>query len=277
MRKVREILRLRWDVGLSQRETARSLSISPSAVCECVRRAREAGLSWPACSELGDVELEACLYRKVSPPVPKAVPDWARVHRELRRKGVTLQLLWQEYREVHATDGYSYSQYCDLYRRYRGKLDVVLRHEHRAGEKLFVDYAGHGIPIVDPRTGEVTRAEMFVAVLGASSYTYAEATPSQRLPDWIQSHQRAFEFFGGVTEVTVPDQPSLDRGFERAGRCPTASLAASCALTEGRWTWGGTRARRYTWSKGRGARWRRSSRCSSGRLSEMATRPSRGG
>jgi len=216
MRKVREILRLRWGVGLSQRQTARSLSISSSAVCECIRRAREAGLSWPLSSELDDVELETRLYRTSISPVPKATPDWSQVHREMRRKGVTLQLLWQEYREGHATDGYSYSQYCDLYRRYRGKLDVVLRHEHRAGEKLFVDYAGDGVSIVDPRTGEVTRAELFVAVLGASSYLYAEATPSQRVPDWIQSHIRAFEFFGGVTEVTVPDQ--LKSGVSRSCR-----------------------------------------------------------
>ena len=128
----------------------------------------------------------------------------AYLHRELKRKGVTLQLFWYEYKEANP-DGYQYSQFCHLYRQWRKKLDVTLRQEHRAGEKLFVDYCGQTVPIIDPVTGEITQAEIFIAALGASSYTFSEATPSQELPFWIRSHVHAFEFFGGVPEILVPD------------------------------------------------------------------------
>jgi transposase len=132
-------------------------------------------------------------------------PDWTQIHQELQtHKDLTLQLVWQEGRESNP-EGYGYSRFCDLYRRWLGKLDLVLRQEHRAGEKMFVDYAGATIPIHDPRTGEAQQAAVFVAVLGASSYTFAEATPGQDLRSWIGSHMRAFEFFGGVTQVVVPD------------------------------------------------------------------------
>ncbi len=134
-----------------------------------------------------------------------AEPDWEYVHRELRRKGVTLLLLWQEYKESHPDDGYQYSAFCGHYRKFRSKLDVVLRQEHKAGEKLFVDYSGDGIGIVDPATGEPWEAQLFVATLGASSYTFAEATPTQELRWWIEAHIHTFEHLGGVTEITVPD------------------------------------------------------------------------
>jgi transposase len=208
MRKIREILRLRWGEGRSEREVARSVGVSPSTVVRVTARARRAGLLWPLPSELDEGVLEARLYPPTpSSRQPRAVPDFKTVHRELRRKGVTLQLLWEEYREAYPRDGYAYSRFCELYRGWAGKLDVVMRQEHRAGEKVFVDFSGDGIPIVDRKTGEVTEARLFVAALGASSYTYVEAFPSEQLRWWIQGHVHAFEHFGGVTEVVVPDQP----------------------------------------------------------------------
>jgi transposase len=207
MRAIREILRLRWGLGLSQREVANSVGIAQSAVSNCARRAREAGLSWPIDEDLDDAALEALLYRQLVPAnAPRAKPDLEWVHRELRRKGVTLQLLWQEYKAAHPSNGYQYTQFCEHYRRFRDNLDIPMRLDHRAGEKAFVDYSGDGIPIHDPRTGEVTYAELFVAVLGASDYTFATLTPSQDLRCWIDAHIRCFEFFGGVPEITVPDQ-----------------------------------------------------------------------
>jgi transposase len=131
------------------------------------------------------------------------VPDWAEVHRELHRKGVTLALLWSEYRE-RCPDGFGYSWFAERYRAYAGRVDVVMRGEHRAGEKLFLDFAGDTIPIVDPNTGEIARAQLFVAVLGASNYTYAQAVPSQALPHWTSAHVAAFEFFGGVPAILAP-------------------------------------------------------------------------
>ena len=206
MRKVREVLRLAQEAGLNQRQVARSLSLSPTTVGEYLRRAETAGLTWPLPPELDDAQLEAQLY-----PLPargkddtRPMPDWAEVHRELKRKGVTLLLLWQEYKAIHP-DGLQYSQFCDRYRYFAGKLDLVMRQHHRAGEKLFVDYAGQTVEVVDRHTGEVRQAQIFVAVLGASNYTYAEATWTQQLPDWIGAHVRAFGFLGGTSEVVVPD------------------------------------------------------------------------
>jgi transposase len=206
MRKVREVLRLAQEAGLNQRQVARSLALSPTTVGEYLRRAESAGLAWPLPSELDDTQLEARLY-----PLPargkadtRPMPDWAEVHRELKRKGVTLLLLWQEYKATHP-DGLQYSQFCDRYRYFAGKLDLVMRQHHRAGEKLFVDYAGQTVDVVDRSTGEVREAQIFVATLGASNYTYAEATWTQGLPDWCASHMRTFEFMGAVAELLVPD------------------------------------------------------------------------
>ena len=217
MRKIKEVLRLCWGHGLSKRKTARSCGISRPAVDEYLLRAEEAGLSWPLPAELDDGALERLLF-PCTPSLPaaaRALPDWSTIHRESKRKGVTLFLLWQEYRETHP-EGYQYSWFCERYRAWQGRLDVVMRQDHRAGEKLFVDYAGQTVPVVDRLTGEVREAQIFVAVLGASNYTYAEATWSQGLPDWIGSHQRCFRYLGGVPEIVVPD--NLRSGVTKAHR-----------------------------------------------------------
>ena len=206
MRKVRQVLRLAHEAGLGKRQIARSLSMSPTTVGEYLRRAGQAGFSWPLPEGWDDGRLEAELF----PRLPKrardgrVLPDWAHVHREIKRKGVTLVLLWEEYKAVHP-DGLQYSQFCDRYRTWAGKLNLVMRQTHAAGEKLFIDYAGQTVPVVDPRTGAVRDAQIFVACLGASQYTYAEATWTQGLPDWIASHIRCFEFLGSVPALLVPD------------------------------------------------------------------------
>jgi transposase len=217
MRKVKEILRLRFEVGRGQRQIARSCAIGKTTVAECLTRFERSGLSWPQAAQLDEATLEHKLYPATVavPAEERAVPDWPYIHRELPRKGVTLTLLWYEYKSVHP-DGYQYSWFCDQYRAWCMKLDVVMRQEHRAGEKLFVDYAGQTVEVVDRRTGEVRAAQIFVAVLGASSYTYAEATWTQQLPDWIGSHVRAFAFFGGVPELAIPD--NLRSGVSKAHR-----------------------------------------------------------
>ena len=206
MRKVKEVLRLKFDAELSNRQIAQSCSMGHSTVGEYIRRFRQASLSWPLPEDIDDNHLEQLLF-----PQPqlgsshiRPVPDCAYIHRELRRKGVTLMLLWQEYKQQHP-QGYQYSQFCDLYRRWTKTIDAVMRQHHVAGEKMFVDFSGDGIPIVDRETGVVTEAQLFVAVLGASSYTYVEAFPSQELRWWIEGHIHAFEYFGGVTQAVVPD------------------------------------------------------------------------
>lgn len=206
MRKIEEILRLKYKVGLTHREIARSCGVSAGTVSEYVTHAKAAGISWPLPAGVGGEMLEELLFpsrtegagRKTEPP------DWATVHKELRRKGVTLSLLWVEYRQEHA-DGYSYSQFCHHYRRWVKQLHPMMRQKHRAGEKLFVDYAGQTVPVIDATTGEKAAAQIFVAVLGASNYTYAEAHASQTLRNWIGAHVRALSFLGGVPEVLVPD------------------------------------------------------------------------
>lgn len=206
MRKIRDILRLSWACGLSARQVAASCGIARSSVAECLRRAQAAGLSWPLPEELD----EALLQRRLYAPPPRlaeserATPDWPHVHRELKRKGVTLFLLWQEYKEVHP-EGYQYSRFCELYRQWSGRLDRSMRQTHRAGEKLFVDYAGQTVAVVERHSGLVRQAQVFVAVLGASNYTYAEATWSQELAQWLGPHVRALAFLGGVPELVVPD------------------------------------------------------------------------
>ena len=216
MRKIKEILRLQGEMGLGVRQIARSLSVSHSTVLDMLHRAQAAGIAWPLPADLDETALEAKLYPgNQQGALPHAEMDMTSLHRELRHKGVTLQLLWQEYKRDHP-DGYQYSWFCDRYREWSGTLDLVLRQQHRAGEKMFVDYAGQTVPVVDPRTGEVRQAEIFVAVLGASNYTFAEATWSQELPHWIGSNCRAFEFFAGVTEIVVPD--NLKAGVARANR-----------------------------------------------------------
>jgi len=215
MRKVREILKLRWGQGLSERKVARSCGVGRTTVQECVRRAREAGLSWPLPERLSDRKLESLLYPTCpSPGDEPPVPNWAEVHREVKRKGVTLWLLWEEYKEEHP-NGFQYSWFCEKYAEWAAPLEVTMRQQHKAGEKLFVDYAGQTVPVVvDRRTGEVREAQIFVATCGASSYTFCEATWTQKLPDWIESHNRAMAFFGGVHEILVPD--NLKSGVSKA-------------------------------------------------------------
>lgn len=213
MRKIREALRLRTS-GLTTREVGESIGVGRTSVSEYLKRAARAGLSWPLPDELTDTALEALLF----PPPPDAPtvyprPDWAHVHRELRRPGVTLSLLWEEYREAHPT-GYGYSRFCELYRRWEGRLAPVMRQHHVAGEALYVDYAGATFEVMDPATGEVREAQFFVAALGASNLTYAEAAWTQGLSDWIGSHVRAFAFFGGVTATVVSD--NLKSGVTKA-------------------------------------------------------------
>lgn len=206
MRKIKEVLRLKWQNGCSNKKVATSCNIARSTVREYLKRAQEEGLSWPLDPELGDADIENLLFSATQNSVPgkRQMPDMEYLYQELKKKSVTLQLLWYEYKQANP-DGYQPSQFCKRYRQWVKKLDVTLRQEHRAGEKLFIDYAGQTVSIVDPKTGEINEAQIFVATLGASNYTFAEATLSQELPSWINSHVHAFEFFGGVTEILVPD------------------------------------------------------------------------
>lgn len=214
MRKIREVLRLRA-LGQSPGAIAQGLQVGENTVRRYVRRAEAAELGWPLPPELGDEALEALLF--TPPPAAgtaRPVPDWVEVQRELRRRGVTLQLLWLEYKALHPDAGYQYTQFCEHYRRWRDRLDPVLRQEHRAGEKVFVDYAGQTVPVVDTATGELREAQIFVGVLGASNFTFAEATWTQSLPDWIGSHVRMFAYMGGIAAAVVPD--NLRSGVSRS-------------------------------------------------------------
>lgn len=204
MRKTREILRLRHE-GLSLRAIGSSVGVGSTTVHDVLARAGAAGFGWPLPEGLDDAALEARLYPEPRGRTGRPRPDFGVVYRELARRGVTLELLWQEYRAEHPEAGYGYSRYCDLYRAWRGQLDVVMRQEHRAGEKLFVDYAGQALGIVDAATGEVRAHPVFVAALGASSFTYAEVCEDQGLGSWVGAHIRAYEAIGGVPAVTVPD------------------------------------------------------------------------
>jgi len=208
MRKIKDVLRLHA-AGLSQRHIATSLKLSNGVVCKYLRLAQAAGVSWPLPPQWNDQDLA----QRLSPPVAPtdvavtqgAEPDFVTIHQELKRKGVTRQLLWEEYQHAHSDAAYSYPQFCLLYRTWAGRLQRSLRQTHTAGEKLFVDYAGPTAAVVDASTGEIKPAQIFVAVWGASNFTYAEATWTQALPDWIGSHVRAFTFFGGVPALIVPD------------------------------------------------------------------------
>jgi len=216
MRRVREILRLKYECGATERAIARSIGIARSTVALTVERAAAAKLSWPLPATLTERVLEAMLYASAGALQGlrrKAEPDWTHVHRELRRTGVTLMLLWEEYR-ASAPDGYSYSRWCELYRAWEGRLSPTMRQSHPAAERMFVDYAGQTVELIDGRSGEIRQAQIFVAVMGASSYTYAEASWTQSLPDWIGSHVRALAFMGGVPAQLVPDNPKV--GVDRA-------------------------------------------------------------
>ena len=214
MRKIREALRLHA-AGLSTRKIAASLGISQSTASEHLKRARRAGLGWPLPEAVTDGALERLLFAPAGGETRRtqAEPDWPALHRELRRPHVTLSLLWEEYRAAHP-DGYGYSRFCELYRRWQGRLSPTMRQHHVAGEKMFVDYAGARLAVIDPATGEVHEAQLFVAALGASNYSFAEASWTQNLADWTASHSRAFAFFGGVTGQVVSD--NLKAGVTKA-------------------------------------------------------------
>ncbi len=207
MRKTREVLRLRLDRRRTQQEVATACNISPSTVWDTMRRFKASGLAWPLPDSVSDNELEARLYPSESPADQgeKPVPDWPALHagRKLA-KNVTLTLLWEEYKHDHP-DGYEYSWFCQAYRDWVKTIDPVMRQTYRFGEKCFVDYAGETVSIVDPVTGEVTEAQIFVGTLGASNFTFAEAQPSQDLFSWTMGHVRMFQYFGGVPEVLMPD------------------------------------------------------------------------
>ncbi|HCD9287893.1 TPA: IS21 family transposase [Legionella pneumophila] len=206
MRKIREVLRLRYESGLNNRDIAMSVAISASTVSTYLSRAKMFNVTWPLPASMSDDELYACLFPQESNPkkLNRPTPDLSWVHRELKRKGVTLLLLWYEYRSQYP-EGYGYSRFCEMYRDFSCKLNPSMRITHHAGEKLFVDYSGLTVPWIDKETGVVYKAEIFVAVLGASNYTFVEAAESQSLRHWISAHIRAFEFFGGVPTCIVPD------------------------------------------------------------------------
>lgn len=216
MRKIKEVLRLKYECGLSVREIARSCQVPRTTVSDYLRRAKAASISWPEARELTDTWIEEKLFPVQEPiSVKRPDPDYEYIYNELRKYrkyNLTLTQLWLEYKEKHP-DGYQYSQFCELYRQWKKKLDYYMRQEHRYGEKVFIDYAD-GLSIVDPITGELILSQLFVAVWGASNYTYSEATLSQTLQEWIGSHRRALNYFGCVPRALVPD--NLRSGVSKA-------------------------------------------------------------
>lgn len=214
VRKIREVLRLKVE-GFSDRQIARAIGSARSTVQECARRARKAGVIWPLPPAMDEAALHELLYKRVVPLSRTPRPDFAYLHAELRRRGVTRLLLWEEYKSAHP-DGWQYSVFCEQYRRWLATQELVLRQEHTPGDKLFVDYAGQTVPIRDRHTGESRAAQIFVAVLGFSNYTHAEATASQGAGDWLGAHVRALQYFGGAPRAVVPD--NLRSGVARAHR-----------------------------------------------------------
>lgn len=215
MRQLRQMLRLHHD-GLGAREIGRRLGVARSTIQDNLKRVEAAGLAWPLAPDVSDEVLEQQLFSNAGSKRAvrrRTEPDWPVLARELKRPGVNLVVLWEEYRVGHP-DGYGYSRFCDLFREFEQRLSPVMRQTHVAGDKVFVDYSGKKLSIVDPATGEIRQAEIFVAVLGASGYTYAEVTWTQTLPDWIGSHVQMFEFFQGCSRLVVPD--NLKSGVNKA-------------------------------------------------------------
>lgn len=263
MRKIEEVLRLKWQGGLSNRAIARSCSISPTTVSEYIRRGQQAGLTWPLPEELDEDRLYGLLFPRPAALSERSIPepDWKYIQKELKRPDVTRRLLWLEYREAHP-DGYGYSRFCELYRLWARKLDPPMRQDHKAGEKLFVDYAGQTVPVLDRQTGEIQEAHIFVATLGASSYTYAEAQWAEDLPNWIGGHVRALAFFGGVPEIIVPDntktgvknpsryEPDLNPTYQDLAACPGRTVQGAL------WCGDHPRPRPQAQRQGQGRGWR---------------------
>jgi transposase len=271
MRQIREILRLRWAGGLPQRAVARACGVGLGTVSEYCRRAAQAGLSWPLPDDLDDRQLEARLFQRVHDLVgiARPLPDMAWLHQELKRPGVTLQRLWLEYLDAHP-DGYRYSQFCRHYERWVRTLAPTMRQVHRAGEKAFVDFSGQRPVLCDPQTGELVPVELFIGVLGASNYTYAEACLRQDLPSWISVHVRMLEYFQGSPAIVVPDnlrsgvtqpcryEPMINRTYlelarhyglavvpARSGRPRDKAPAEAAVLVVQRWILAALRHRRF--------------------------------
>ncbi len=229
MRKIEEVLRLHHGGGRSNREIAQAVRVSPTTVADYLRRARRAGLTWPWADGTTERAVETALFPPApASPIKRPESDWAAVHHQLGRSGVTLELLWQEYRERHP-EGYPYSAFCLHYRAFAQTLPVTLRQSHAPGERLFVDYSGQTVVIVDATIGEERPEQLVVAVLGASNYPFVEATWTQGLADWLGSHVRCLEFLGGVPELLVPDhlksavkspsryEPDLNPSYQELG------------------------------------------------------------
>lgn len=208
MRKIKEILRLRWDCKLSTRQIAISCSVGRATVDDYIHRANAAGLSWPLPEAIDDEQLDRLLFpARVGRPIASdLMPDFSQMHEQLKKKGMTLVLLWERYKES-IPEGFNYSHFCELYRQWEKTIDVVMRQSHRAGEKLFSDFAGSTLQVTNPHTGKLTDAHVFVAALGASGYTYAEAFWSENSEAWCTGHANAFVYMNGVSEITVPDNP----------------------------------------------------------------------
>jgi len=216
MRKISELLRQRFKLKRKIREISNSLNISIGVVSKYLCRAKAAGLTWPLPENITDEELHNLLFLPAKQNnKDRPLPDWEWVYRELHKKGMTLILLWREYKDAQP-DGLGYSQFCHHFLQYKKSVTPVMKQVHKAGEKIFVDYAGMTMPWLDVKTGEVKEADIFVGCLGASQFTFVEATHSQQLPDWIQSHVHMFEYFGGVSEIIVPD--NLKSGVSKAHR-----------------------------------------------------------
>jgi transposase len=231
MRKIGEVARLRA-AGLSVRQIARSCNLARSTVADYLERLEAGYLTWPFPPELTEEQLESRLFRKIQMrgrDLDRPLPEWALIHKELQRRAVTLKLLWDEYQQTYP-EGYGYSQYCELYRRWAKTIDVCLRQVYPAGERLFVDYAGMTMPVYDPSGGEPFAAQIFVAALGASHYLYAEATRTQQLSDWIESHIRVVEHLGGVPWIFSPDNLKSAYGF---GLALLPAIGYSCRVGYG--------------------------------------------
>ncbi len=216
MSKIKEVLRLKFDCHLPNRSIAVCLNVGCSTISDIVTRFRGSQLVWPLPEEVTESRLEALLYAGRPSDSNKRMPDFPLCHQELKRKGMTKILLWQEYQLENGDNAYGYSQFCHLYREWLQLQKRSMRQHHVAGEKLFLDFCGPTVPVVNPDTGEVRQAHIFVATLGASNYTYVEACENQRQESWLMAHVRAFEFFGGVPLLLIPD--NLKAAVTRADR-----------------------------------------------------------
>lgn len=244
MSKIREALRLKFDCGLSNRNIAACLKLGPSSVSELLSRFKQSPFTWPLSDDISDQQLTSVLYRPKGAESHRVMPDFAACFLDLKRKGMTKMLLWQEYYEQYREQAYAYTQFCEYYNRWLKKQKRSMRQTHLAGDKLFIDYCGPTIPVVNPDTGEIRQAQVFVATLGASGYTYVEAFPSQKKSDWLEAHANAFEHFGGVPALLVPDnlrsavtkadryEPQINDSYQRlAAHYQTAILPGAVPFT----------------------------------------------